>query len=128
MGMSLDELVNSHKAGEGKTETRPSNPVVVSPVTGESLGYCRVCGVVSFCLKGDECPVCAKRTAESVGVEVIKRAIAALQETSSWVESLGPQSSWNVEENREPLHVKHTSVALLRTLQGILDRETGSHE
>lgn len=124
MKMTLDELVNSHKPAPKATEERPVNKVVVSPLTNESLGYCEDCGVVSFCLVDKQCPVCAKRWETSPGVEILRLAIQNLNSLVEWVESLGPKSSWNVETDREPMHVRQTSKALLQTLRGILNRET----
>lgn len=124
-GMSLTELIGSrrekHDPLPPPAATKPKPQKTVSPLTNEHVGYCKNCGVVSFCAIEDSCPVCDKR--DSLGVEILQQAVEAMKLTVQWIDSLGPPTSWNVDEQREPLHVKHSATALLRTLQGILDRE-----
>lgn len=121
--MTLEELLHSHK--EKPDEPAPARvkaPRVVSPITEEHLGFCDVCGVVSYCLVEGRCPVCEGR--EGRGVAILRKAMEALGDVNHWLESLGPENSWSVEEYREPLHIKQSSIALKRTMQGLLDRET----
>ncbi len=122
--MTLEELVHSHRPKAEEPAPKPKSPIHVSPITGEHLGYCKSCGVVSYCLLDEVCPVCRKSEGRAVGL--IRDTMSHLADLVEWLESLGPQESWNVESSREPLHIKHSAAALMRTMKGMLDRETNN--
>lgn len=122
MPMSLEEMLRSHREPGAPKPVRQRAARVVSPLTNEHLGFCNNCGVVSYCLVEEQCPVCSKRAGN--GVAYINKAIDSLQDVVNWLESLGPENSWSVEEYREPLHIKQTALSLLRVLTGLRDRET----
>lgn len=122
MPMSLDEMLHSHREPGKPKPKRERGARVVSPITHEHLGFCKECGVVSYCLVEEVCPVCMKR--DGRGVAILNKNIEALRELVEWLESLGPENSWSVEEYREPLHIKQSAQALLRTMAGLRDRET----
>lgn len=122
MPMSLEEMLRSHREADSPKPARERAARVVSPLTHEHLGFCGHCGVVSYCLVEEQCPICSQR--EGRGLAYINKAIDSLQEAVNWLESLGPENSWSVEEYREPLHIKQSALSLLRVLQGLKDRET----